>query len=258
LSMDHAGPIARTVADACILLEATVHEHVKFVVRPRFAKLLKKNPRRFVLGWPKQYYFERVDPEVRRCVDAAVKVFESLGVRLEEVSLPHLADSADSSTNIAMAEATQYHESQGYFQARAADYSDDVRRRLEKGREVRAVDYVRAMDVKRDVTTDFDAAFDKVAVIIAPASPIAAPHLGEKEVEITGVRETVRSALVRVNRPANLSGHPAVSIPCGFTRGGLPVGMQLIGPRFFEAFLLHVAAVYENATEWHTRHPELT
>ena len=258
LSMDHAGPLARTVADACILLEATAHNSARFIIRPRFDRLLKGNPRRLALGWPKQYYFERVDPEVRRCIDAAVKVFESLGVRVEEVSLPHLADSADPSTNIAMAEATHYHESQGYFPARAADYSDDVRRRLEKGREVLAVDYVRAMEVKREVTKDFDTAFNKVAVIIAPSSAIPAPHLGEHEVEIAGARETVRSALVRANRPANLSGHPAISIPCGFTRDDLPVGMQLIGAPRFDALLLHVAAIYENATEWHTRHPDLT
>lgn len=256
LSLDHAGPLGRRVADIGILLGIVANERSAKQV-PQ--KVLRPSRKRFVLGWPKEYYFERVDPEVRECIDAAVKVFESLGGRIQGVSLPHVGDSADPSTHIAMAEATQYHESQGYFPARAQDFSDDVRRRLEQGREVRAVDYLRAFELKREVTRDFDGAFNKagVSAIIAPTSPIPAPRLGEKEVEIGGERETVRSAVVRVNRPANLSGHPAMSIPCGFTREGLPVGMQLIGPRYGEAALLAVAAAYESATEWHRRHPRL-
>lgn len=259
LSLDHAGPLARSVADVRILLGAVARERTRGSAQHDPRALRKTSRKRFVLGWPKRYYFERVDAEVRRCIDAAVKVFESLGARIQEVSLPHLADSGDPSTNIAMAEATQYHESRGYFPARAQDYSEDVRRRLEQGREVRAVDYLRAFDVKREVTKDFDAAFDKaeVTAIIAPASPIPAPRLGEKDVEIGGGRETVRSALVRVNRPTNLSGHPAISLPCGFTREGLPVGMQLIGPRCGEAALLSVGAMYESATEWHKRRPDV-
>jgi aspartyl-tRNA(Asn)/glutamyl-tRNA(Gln) amidotransferase subunit A len=256
LSLDHAGPLARTVADVRAMLEATASEAGKRIGRRKSARL-RKNRRGLRLGWPKQYYFDRIEPEVRSSIDAAVKIFESLGASIREVSLPHLADSADPSTNIAMAEATQYHESQGYFPARAGDYSDDVRFRLERGREVRAVDYVRAFETKREVTKDFDAAFEQVDAIVAPASPIPAPRIGEKEIEIAGERETIRSAVVRVNRPANLSGHPALSIPCGFTKEGLPVGMQLIGARWAESSLLKIAEAYEAATDWHKRHPEL-
>ena len=90
-----------------------------------------------------------------------------------------------------------------------------------------------------------------------PTLPIAAPRIGEKEVIIGGEKETVRSALVRLNRPANLTGHPAISIPCGFTRGGLPIGLQLIGPHWSEARLLSIALAYEDATEWHKRRPQL-
>jgi len=132
-----------------------------------------------------------------------------------------------------------------------------VRYRLELGRKILAADYLHALDVKREITQEFDAVFENVDAILAPTLPIAAPRIGEKEVLIGGEKETVRSALVRLNRPANLTGHPAISIPCGFTRSGLPIGLQLIGPHWSEARLLSIALAYEDATEWHKRHPQL-
>jgi aspartyl-tRNA(Asn)/glutamyl-tRNA(Gln) amidotransferase subunit A len=109
--------------------------------------------------------------------------------------------------------------------------------------------------VKRQVETDFDSAFQRVDAILAPAVPIAAPRFGEGEVIIEGHQETVRSALVRLNRPANLTGHPAISIPCGVTRDGLPVALQLLAPKWGEATLLAIALGYEEATDWHRRNP---
>jgi aspartyl-tRNA(Asn)/glutamyl-tRNA(Gln) amidotransferase subunit A len=111
--------------------------------------------------------------------------------------------------------------------------------------------------MKRKVAQDFDDVFERVDAILAPATPITAPRIGEHEVKIGGEKETVRSALVRMNRPANLTGHPALSIPCGYTREKLPVGLQLIGPRYGEARLLAIALAYEDATEWLKRHPAL-
>jgi aspartyl-tRNA(Asn)/glutamyl-tRNA(Gln) amidotransferase subunit A len=256
-TLDHAGPLARSVTDACIMLQAVAGKYPKGTPAPDYRKLRKSIPRRFRLGWPKQYFFDRVDAEVRQAIDAAAKTLKSLGARIEEVSLPHLAESVEPSTNIAMAEATRYHQSQGYFPARAAEYGEDVRKRLEMGREVRAVDYLNALAVKRKIEKEFRAAFTRVDVIVAPALPIAAPRLGENEVMIEGENETVRSALVRLNRPANLTGDPAISIPCGFTRAGLPIGLQLIGLQWSEARLLAIALAYEDATEWHKRHPVL-
>jgi aspartyl-tRNA(Asn)/glutamyl-tRNA(Gln) amidotransferase subunit A len=133
-----------------------------------------------------------------------------------------------------------------------------VRKRLEMGREVRAVDYLDAFAMKREIEKEFQAAFARVDAIVAPTLPIAAPRLGENEVMMEGEKETVRSALVRLNRPANLTGDPAISVPCGFTRAGLPIGLQLIGPHWSEARLLAIALAYEDATEWHKRHPVLS
>jgi len=256
-TFDHAGPLARTVVDTCILLEAMAGEYPRGAVRPNFRKLRTDRPRKFRMGWPKEYFFERLDAEVKQAVEAAVQSLESLGGKVVEISLPRISESVEPSTNIAMAEAAHYHQSMGYFPARAEEYGNDVLKRLEMGTEVRAVDYLRAMESKREVTRDFNAAFDRVEIIVAPTLPVAAPRHGTKEMEIVGEKETVRSAFVRLNRPANFTGHPAISVPCGFTRTCLPIGLQLIGPYWSEARLLAIAHAYEVTTEWSRRRPNL-
>src|SRR6202043_384185 len=143
------------------------------------------------------------------------------------------------------------------YPARMADYGSDVSGRLEIVTQVRAGNYLRGFEVKREVEQDFDSECKRVDSILAPAVPIAAPQIGENEVKITGEKETVRSALVRMNRPANLTGHPAIAIPCGVTRDGLPVALQLLGPKWGEATLLAIALGYEEATHWHRRNPLL-
>ena len=256
-TLDHAGPMARTVTDVCIMLEAIAGNYPRGAIRPDYRKLRKNRPRKFRIGWPEQYFFERIDREVQAAIESAAKCLKSLGATIQHVSLPNLDQSVEPSTNIALAEATQYHESKGYFPAQASKYSDEVRYRLELGRKVLAADYLHAFDVKRKITQEFDAVFENVDAILAPTLPIAASRIGEKEVVIGGEKETVRSAFVRLNRPANLTGHPAISIPCGFTRAGLPIGLQLIGPHWSEARLLSIALAYEDATEWHKRRPQL-
>jgi aspartyl-tRNA(Asn)/glutamyl-tRNA(Gln) amidotransferase subunit A len=256
-TLDHAGPMARSVTDLCIMLEAMAEDYPRGIARPDFRKLTTNRLHKFRLGWPKQYFFERVDREVQHAIESAAKCFKSLGATIKDASLPGLGRSVEPSTNIALAEATHYHESQGYFPQQAGKYGDEVRYRLELGRKVPAADYLHALDVKREITQEFEAVFGDVDAILAPTLPIAAPCIGEKEVAIGGEKETVRSALVRLNRPANLTGHPAISIPCGFTSSGLPIGLQLIGPSWSEARLLSIALAYEDATEWHKRRPQL-
>jgi aspartyl-tRNA(Asn)/glutamyl-tRNA(Gln) amidotransferase subunit A len=254
-SLDHAGPIARTVADVSIMLEALAGRYPNGVGRPRRRELARNRPPRFRLGWPEQYFFESVDDEVESAIERAVRVFRSLGGRIEKVSLPGLAASVEAGTNISLVEATLYHQSLGYFPARAAEYGRDVRARLGLGAKVRAVDYLRARTTKREIEASFDSAFAHLDAVLAPASPIPAPRLGESEVKIAGKMKAVRSALVGAGRPANVTGHPAISIPCGLTRSGLPVGLQLIGPRWGEARLLAIARAYEEATDWHKKRP---
>ncbi|HKV28744.1 MAG TPA: amidase [Candidatus Acidoferrales bacterium] len=260
LTLDHAGPLARTVADAAIMLDAICEcekaQH-SFYTAARAGLQKRKSKLKLRLGWPREYFFDRVDFEIERAIEAATKIFETLGARVEQVSLPHITESVDPSTQIALAEALEYHESQGYFPARAADYGPDVRKRLEMGSAVRAVDYLRAQQAREQVRADFRAAFERVDAIIAPTVPVAASRIGEDAVKIGGESQSVRGALVRMNRPANFTGFPVISLPCGFTRNGLPIGLALHGPQWGEASLLQIAAAYESATQWHKRRPNL-
>jgi aspartyl-tRNA(Asn)/glutamyl-tRNA(Gln) amidotransferase subunit A len=252
---DHAGLIGRSVSDVCILLEALAEGYPRKAALPDFRKLRKSKPRRFRLGWPEQHFFDTVDDEVRRRIEEAVKCLRLLGGTIKNICLPHIAESVEAGTTIQMSEASRYHQSQGFFPERADEYGADVRQRLESGFQVKATEYLRAFEIKHVVEAEFDAAFEHVDAIVAPASPIPAPQLGQNEVEIAGKTLAVRGLLVGVNRPANVSGNPALSVPCGFTNAGLPVGLQLIGPRWGEAGLLAIALGYEDATNWHKRHP---
>lgn len=259
VTLDHVGPIARTVEDAAVMLDAICtceKRRLSFYRALRAASRKKKHRARFRLGWPRDYYFSRVDDEVKRTVEGAARQFEKLGAQIEEVSLPHVEESTEPSTQTALAEASAYHESQGYFPARAADYGEDVRGRLQMGSAIRAVDYLKAQEVREQVREDFRKAFERVDAIIAPTTPVAAPRIGQGTVTIGGESQPVRGALVRLNRPGNFTGFPVISIPCGFTRSGLPIGMSLHGPEWSETKLLGIAFAYEQTTEWHSRHPE--
>src|SRR5271154_2646173 len=259
ITFDCAGPIARSVTDACILLEAIAGKYPRGETRPDHRKLRRNLPRRFRIGVPKEFFFERLDGEVAHLIEAAAKKFESLGARVEQVSLPRLTGAIDQASQLVIGEINEYHESQGYYPARAAEYGDDVRGHLEWGHKLLAVDYLRALPKRREIAEDFQAAFEEVDVILAPTSPIPAPRVGEPTVHAPGESESiVRAELLRFTRPANQTGFPAISIPCGFTREGLPVGLQLMGPRWGEARLLSIALAYEEATEWHKKHPNLS
>jgi aspartyl-tRNA(Asn)/glutamyl-tRNA(Gln) amidotransferase subunit A len=255
-SLDHAGPLARTVNDAAILFETIRGGYPRSTSKVQ-TLAMKGKRLRITLGWPKNYFFDLVDQEVQAAIETAVKLFESMGARTNEISLPHLEDSVDASTRIGLAEATSYHARRGYFPARAADYSEDVQRRLKLGLSVTATEYLAANEVRRKLTADFDRAFETVDAIVAPATMISAPRVGDHEIVVRGQRTSLRNALINANRPANFTGHPAIALPCGFTKSGLPIGLQLIGPRWQESKLLSIARTYEQATDWHLRHPQL-
>ncbi len=260
-SLDHVGPLARTVGDVAILLRIIAGRDpldptsaAKPV--PDYPRALRGRRSRLRLGLPCEYFFERIDEQVKQAIEAAERVFAKLGAQIEEVSLPHLVDSLEPSTHIALAEARHFHETAGYFPAHAGEYGEDVRRLLDKGASVSAVHYLKALEARQAVLGDFKAAFDRVDAILAPTVPVPAPRLGETMLMVGGEQETVRSALIRLNRPGNFTGLPAISVPCGFTHDGLPIGLQLIGRAWDEARLLQIAHAYERATKWHTRRPK--
>jgi len=261
-SFDHVGPLARSVADAAILLGLLAGRDPldpASSARPveDFSAIFRKPLRKFRLGRPREYFWEKLDDEVRRSTEAAVREMEKHGATVREISLPHLGESADAATNISLAEACYCHEAAGYFPAHAEEYSEEVRQRIDAGGKVLATQYLAGLDVQRRVHAEFDAALQEVDAIVAPTVPVPAPPIGAEYVEVDGKQIAVRAALVGMNRPANFTGHPAISLPCGFTRDALPVGLQLIGRSFDESTLLRIAFAYERAHDWRSRHPRL-
>jgi len=192
---------------------------------------------------------------VRDGVLAAAKMLEGAGAVVDEVSLAHVAHVAAASFAIVATEALAYHAE--WLRTRASDYQPDVRDRLRMGAFVSGVHYVRAQQVRQLVRREVDAALERRDVLLAPATPIPAPVLGETETALGDGPSDVRSALIRLTRPFNFSGHPACSLACGFTTGGLPIGMQIVGRPFDEATVLRVADAYQRSTDWHTRRPVL-
>ena len=269
-TFDHVGPLGRTVVDVALILDAIAGRDpldattlaqprsksfadIRQLVRRLHPHFSKKRPLK--LGLPRQYFFTSLSEDVRDAVKSAVHSFEQLGAIVEEISLPQISDGDDASSSIALAEATHYHQSQGWFPAHSAEYGEDVRKRLEMGMDIRAADYLVAREVQKRVCAEFDSALTRVDAIVAPTVPITAPHIGENIIEIESAEEPVRGALIRLNRPANFTGLPAISIPCGWTDENLPVGLQLIGRAWEEEQLLTIARLFEKAHPEFRRHP---
>ena len=219
----------------------------------RFCQDLKKGLKGLRIGLPKHYFFDRLQPEVRRNTLDAIALMEKNGARVREVSLMHMNETANLAGQITLAEALVYH--WRWMQKRAADYGPDLRTRFKEGMEISALAYLHAQAERDIYTQEFDNALESVDLIAAPTLPIAAPGFDENEVMTGRARENVRIALLRLTRPGNLTGLPAISLPCGFTRSGLPTGLQLIGRHQCERTVLRAAYAYEQMTTWHTMFP---
>ena len=259
-TLDHVGPLARSVADAAILLGALAgRDPLDPTSAPKptddFMPSGKAKRRKIRLGMPKEHMWERIHPDVQRLVEAAASSLVRNGGALEQISLPSLSAAVEAANMMSIAEATAVHEQAGYFPARATEYGDDVSKRLGMGRDIPAVDYLKGRTTVMQARTEFAAAFEQVDAIVAPTVAVAAPKIGSETVRIGSTDEPMRGALLRLTRPGNLTGLPNVTVPCGFTPEGLPVGMQLIGPAFGEADLLAIARTYEQQNEWSSRHP---
>jgi aspartyl-tRNA(Asn)/glutamyl-tRNA(Gln) amidotransferase subunit A len=256
-SLDHPGPLARSVADCALLLQAiagadprdpaTVAEPV-----PDFSAGLDQGVRGLRVGIPREYFFEIVEPEVERLVDEAIATLERLGALIEEVSLPH-AEHAQTAGNVIMSsEAAAWHAS--WLRERPQDYGADVLQRIRGGLLVHATEYLHSQQMRTLIQQDFRDAFRRVQVVVSPTVPLVAPPIGRTFEPGGPLNLAPRSIANRITVPCNLTGMPAVSVPCGFS-DGLPVGLQIMGPAFAESLVLQVAAAYESATDWHRRRP---
>jgi aspartyl-tRNA(Asn)/glutamyl-tRNA(Gln) amidotransferase subunit A len=247
-TLDVVGPIARTVEDAALLfaaISAKGEKEPKSIPR-RFTSARGRRP---VLGIPKEFFFDVLSPEVELGFQTALGTLKRQGDRLKEVSIPQLQETEEAGNQIAWAEATHYHEDAGWFPEHASEYSDDVRARLERGTKVSAVDYLRALELREKFIAAFYGAIllNELDALIVPTTPIPASRLGEGSVTIKDTHYSTRALLLRLNRPANLAGVPAISVPCGLTDAGLPLGLQFIGIRNAERKLLEIAYHFEHA-----------
>jgi aspartyl-tRNA(Asn)/glutamyl-tRNA(Gln) amidotransferase subunit A len=258
-SLDHVGPICRCVEDAALLMEAMTLPDGSSGGGSRagraFTRSLRKGVEKTRLGIPKQYFFDRLQKEVREFVLTGCAALSHLGAELREVEIRGTEGASQLVGLITVGEALSYH--RRWLTSRPGDYGADVRKRMEANRSQRTVDYLQAQEKRRVYTQAFLKVFDSVDVVAAPTLPVLPPLIGQKEIDWGRAKEDVRAALLRMTRPGNLTGLPALSIPCGFTAGGLPVGLQLIGRHYDEATLLRMAHAFERATPWHTMFPPL-
>jgi aspartyl-tRNA(Asn)/glutamyl-tRNA(Gln) amidotransferase subunit A len=179
-------------------------------------------------------------------------------MKTADISIPLLDETEEAGNLIAWAEAALFHRQQGYFPARAAEYGDDVRSRLETGTKVSAVDFLQALEIQKQFVQQFHLALAEADVdaIVVPTTPIDAPLLNQETSRIGANDYPTRALLLRLNRPANLAGTPSLTVPCGFTRAGLPVGLQIMGGASSESVLLRIANAFERARP-QTRRPAL-
>jgi aspartyl-tRNA(Asn)/glutamyl-tRNA(Gln) amidotransferase subunit A len=266
-TLDHVGPLARSAVDCALILRAITSDYMDGTglkapssCQFRGVNEIRRKPGRTIhIGIPVDYFWSRLDDAVRDVLMGALSTGKHSPVVFHEYKVPSLDSWTEPSTAIALAEATDFHQRSGWFPARAADYGEDVRIRLEMGREIRATDYLAALSKREcawihlfDHRSDFRGLLD---AIVAPTTPIPAPEIGVEEALVKGEKEKVRAALLRLNRPTNFAQLPSISIPCGLTTSGLPVGLQIIGQMWQELSLLRIAHAFENAHEHHLRRP---
>lgn len=257
-SLDHVGPLARTVWDAAAVLQAIAgpdsrDEHCVAAPAPDYLRDIGAGVRGLAIGMPENYFFDRLSLDVERAVRAAIKKLEELGARVEQVRLPGIEAATDLSRVILLAEAAALH--QKHLRSRRQDIGADVRALLEQGECILATDYLNAQRARRRFVAELEAVFQKVAVLVTPTTPVTAATIGETTVRVNGDTEDVRLASTRLVRAWNLAGVPVLSVPCGFDHRGLPVSLQIVGKPFDEATVLRVGHAYQQATDWHHRHP---
>jgi aspartyl-tRNA(Asn)/glutamyl-tRNA(Gln) amidotransferase subunit A len=256
-SYDHVGPIARSVEDAAIILQAIAgYDPADFgtvrVPVDDYTTHLREGIRGLRVGVPRRYFFEGLDEDVHAGVEQAIGVLLELGATIRDVDLPGI-EAVPRLTGLNSAEAQIIHAES--LATRPDDFGRDVYDRLTQpvpdGLEVaRQAQQIRAFGAAVRGT------LEGVDVLVTPMMAVGAPRIGQETLPFMGVEERLSTVLTRFARPFNLTGLPALSVPCGFTREGLPIGLQIAGRPFDEALVLRVGYAYEQATEWHLRRPE--
>jgi aspartyl-tRNA(Asn)/glutamyl-tRNA(Gln) amidotransferase subunit A len=277
-SLDQVGPVTKEVRDAALLLNVLAGHDSRDSTAvpapvPDYLEHLGRDLKGLRIGAPREYLGEGLDPEVEAAVRAALKTLAGLGAEIVEVSLPHteyavatyyIIAMAEASSNLARYDGVKYgfrapagNLLEMYAKTRTEGFGAEVRRRIMIGTYTLSAGYYeayyrQASQVRTLMKQDFDRAFETCAVLAGPIAPTPAFRLGEK------VDDPLTMYLTDIfTNPANLAGIPGISVPCGFSGDGLPIGLQLMGPPFGEPVVLQVAYAYEQATDFHVRKPQL-
>jgi aspartyl-tRNA(Asn)/glutamyl-tRNA(Gln) amidotransferase subunit A len=251
-SLDHVGPLTTTVADAALTLQVLAgHDagdpHSADIPVDNYVAALHAPTRKLRLGIPRSFFYEDLHSEVASAMDQALSVLSTLTAEVSEISLPVPTD-----RTLQSAESYAYH---AKFVATSSElYQPETLRRIQSGQNVRAEDRAHLTAELQEIRRAADHIFEGVDVLVTPTVPIPPPPIAE----LKGNPDSLRPReilMLRNTRPFNLWGVPAISVPCGFTREGLPIGLQIAGRHWQEGRVLTLAQAYEQATEWHKRRP---
>ena len=278
-SLDQIGPITKDVTDACLLMNVIAKYDALDSTSapeptPNYMAALESEMKGVRIGLPKEYFATGISPEVEKPIRAAASVYQGMGAELVDISLPHteyavatyyIVATAEASSNLARYDGVHYgHRTSRkgdlielYSRSRAEGFGPEVKRRIMLGTHVLSAgyyeaDYMKAGQVRALFRRDFDQAFEKVDIVLCPTSPTPAFKIGEK---VSDPLSMYLSDIYTIS--ANLAGLPGISIPCGFSGEGLPIGMQLMARPFDEERLLRVAYAFEQATDHHKKRPDL-
>jgi len=278
-SLDQIGPITKDVTDVALLLNVISGHDARDstsanIPTPDFTRALRKDVEGMKIGLPKEYFIEGMDPEVEKSIRDAVKTLEGLGAKVVEVSLPHtdyavatyyILATSEASSNLARYDGVKYgfraeapkDLMDMYMKTRDQGFGAEVKRRIMLGTYALSAGYYDAyykkgQQVRTLIKRDFDEAFKTVDVIATPTAPTAAFKIGEKS---SDPLQMYLSDIFTIS--VNLAGIPGISIPCGFTSGKMPIGLQLLGKHFNEESIIRAAFAYEQSMEWHRGRPKL-
>ncbi len=256
-SLDHMGPLTRSVRDAALTLQALAGYDPRDETSSRrpvgsYTPEVACGIPNLRIGWPQNFYFDNIDPAVAAGVKSMALAAEKAGATIVPIRVPDVAAVNIVARLILLAEASSVMEP---FLNRRDDFGADVLALFDQGRFIPATDYINALRLRRSIQREFRALWETVDCLFTPTAPIGAPKIGQTTVESGGEPEDVRLASTRLVRAVNLLGLPALSMPCGLDAGGMPVSLQIIGKPFDEATILRVGATLEDATDYHSLRP---
>ncbi len=260
-SLDHVGPISKTVEDAALMMNVIsgfdpLDPNSSMVGVPDFLASLKGRIKGIRIGVPKNYFFDHVDSQVSACVESAIEELKKLGAILIPFEFPKIKEIMAAYTAIDSSEVSSFHEY--YYRTHKELYEPYSRSYIELGFLVPATQYLKAQRSRALLANEVLSLFEKFDVIVTPTQPIVAQSPDTLKTKFgDGFEEQVLFSTIRFVAPFNLTGQPAITLNCGFSSSSLPVGIQIVGKLFDEATVLRVAYAYEQATEWHGMNPPI-